>query len=82
MEDSRKIFLKLPKRIQRIVTAHMWYNVGVEDQTIGDYMKNADAYVCNFLLDVNDIRRHCPQSYSEKKIKETHEELMNHYFQE
>ena len=80
MEDSRKLFLKLPLRIQKIVTAHIWYWAGDEER--GEYMKNADAYVCNFLLDVKDIRRHCPQSYSEKKIKETHEELMNHYFQE
>ena len=75
-------FRKLPIRIQRIVKNHMWYNVGIEDQTIGDYMGNADAYVCNFLLDVKDIRRHCPQSYSDKKIKATHEELMNHYFKD
>jgi len=82
MEDSRKIFLKLPKRIQKIVTAHMWRQSRREDIHIGEFGRNADAYVCNFLLEVDSIRIVCPQSYSEKKIKETHDELMNHYFQE
>ena len=75
-KKEQTIFRSMPRRLKNIVTSHMMYYEGVEDQTMQDYCKAPISYILNFMLEVGHIRVACPKSYSNKKINETHKELI------
>ena len=75
-KKEQTIFRSMPRRLKNIVTSHMMYYEGVEDQTMQDYCKAPISYILNFMLEVDNIRKFCPKSYSNKKINETHKELI------
>ena len=69
-------FRKLSKRLQNIVISHMMYYQEVEGQMFTDYRKNGDEYIANFMLDESSIWKFCPRSYTKRKRKETHDEII------
>ena len=78
-KKEQTIFRSMPRRLKNIVTSHMMYYEGVEGQTMQDYLKAPISYILNFMLEVDNIRKFCPRSYSDKKINDTHKELMELY---
>ena len=74
-KKEQTIFRNMPRRLKNIVKSHMMYYVGVEDQTMEDYCKAPISYILNFMLEGIGVA-FCPKSYSNKKINDTHKELI------
>jgi|TARA_Y100000310_G_scaffold73874_1_gene70017 hypothetical protein len=54
----------------------MQYYVGVDNQTYNDYAMFPVSYIYNFCLDIKELNKFFPSSYSETKKIKTHKELM------
>ena len=66
-------FRKFPRRLYQIVMNHIHRHL---DKYGDDYRGQPITYILNFCLHCSCFDNHCPPSYSEKRKKEAHEEIL------
>jgi hypothetical protein len=64
---------KFPIRLYKIVMSHIHRHL---EKYGDDYRGQPITYILNFCLGESCFDNHCPPSYSEKRKKETHDEII------